>query len=140
MSNFFGNFFFFSLGLCYKKMGKYEDAMDCFHKLHLMLPSSAEVLCQLGSVYLFQLRFLQYRLMLYSQLLIVSYRNQPIDLQSKSTSWFLMSGKQFVNRLIYGFVSLYLQVHCEGNTFHLLYINFNRKLLIKLTMVLLDRC
>ena len=41
------------LGLCYKKMGQYEEAIDCFHKIQLMLPNSAEVICQLGSVYLF---------------------------------------------------------------------------------------
>lgn len=41
----------YNLGLCNKKLGKYEDALDCFHKLHLMLPNSSEVICQLASIY-----------------------------------------------------------------------------------------
>jgi len=40
-----------NLGLCKKKVGQYEDALECFHKLHLMLPNSAQVMCQLASIY-----------------------------------------------------------------------------------------
>ena len=41
----------FLTGLCYKRMGKNDEALECFHKLHVMLPSSSEVLCQLGVMY-----------------------------------------------------------------------------------------
>ena len=32
-------------------MGRMEQSLEQFHKLHIMLPSSAEVICQLGEGY-----------------------------------------------------------------------------------------
>lgn len=40
-----------SSGLICKKMGKLEEALDCFYKLHNMLRNNVQVLCQLGSMY-----------------------------------------------------------------------------------------
>ncbi|XP_065648615.1 intraflagellar transport protein 88 homolog isoform X2 [Hydra vulgaris] len=40
-----------NLGLCYKKMSKFDEALECFHKLNLVLPNNAEVICQIGQIY-----------------------------------------------------------------------------------------
>lgn len=41
----------YNLGLAYKKMNKYPDALDCFLKLHSILKNSAHVLYQLADLY-----------------------------------------------------------------------------------------
>lgn len=37
-------------GLTSKKMGKLDEALDCFHKLHNILRNNAQVLYQIGSM------------------------------------------------------------------------------------------
>ncbi|XP_056353900.1 intraflagellar transport protein 88 homolog isoform X2 [Oenanthe melanoleuca] len=43
----------YNLGLVYKKLNRIDEALDCFLKLHAILPNSAQVLYQLSSMYLF---------------------------------------------------------------------------------------
>lgn len=38
-------------GLTYKRLGRLEEALDCFHKLHAILRNSAQVMYQLASLY-----------------------------------------------------------------------------------------
>ena len=40
------------LGLVFKKLGKTDDALDCFHKLQAITPNNPEVLYQLADLYL----------------------------------------------------------------------------------------
>ena len=40
------------LGLVFKKIGRTEDALDCFHKLQAITPNNPEVLYQLADLYL----------------------------------------------------------------------------------------
>ncbi len=49
-------FYFLFPGLVFKKLGKTDDALDCFHKLQVITPNNPEVLYQLGNLYLFMLR------------------------------------------------------------------------------------
>eukprot|EP00795_Rhopilema_esculentum_P017362 gene17362-8954_t len=41
----------FNLGLVHKKLGKIDDALDCFHKLQAIIPNNPEVLYQLADLY-----------------------------------------------------------------------------------------
>ncbi|KAI1241989.1 hypothetical protein IHE44_0005501 [Lamprotornis superbus] len=41
----------YNLGLAYKKLNRIDEALDCFLKLHAILPNSAQVLYQLASIY-----------------------------------------------------------------------------------------
>lgn len=39
-------------GLTYKKLNRFDEALDCFLKLHAILRNSAQVLYQIANVYL----------------------------------------------------------------------------------------
>ncbi|XP_030800002.1 intraflagellar transport protein 88 homolog isoform X3 [Camarhynchus parvulus] len=41
----------YNLGLAYKKLNRIDEALDCFLKLHAILPNNAQVLYQLASIY-----------------------------------------------------------------------------------------
>ncbi|XP_062370639.1 intraflagellar transport protein 88 homolog isoform X4 [Cinclus cinclus] len=41
----------YNLGLAYKKLNRTDEALDCFLKLHAILPNSAQVLYQIASIY-----------------------------------------------------------------------------------------
>jgi intraflagellar transport protein 88 len=41
----------FSLGLTYKRLGRLEESLDCFLKLHAILRNSAQVMWQLANLY-----------------------------------------------------------------------------------------
>lgn len=42
-------------GLCYKNIGRLEDSLDCFFKLHAILRSHPQVMFQLADVYPFNI-------------------------------------------------------------------------------------
>ena len=42
---------FLFLGLVYKKMENYEEALDCFLKLHAILRNNPQVIWQLANLY-----------------------------------------------------------------------------------------
>ena len=41
----------YNLGLAHKRMGRYHEALDCFHKLQSILRDSAQVIYQLADLY-----------------------------------------------------------------------------------------
>uniref|UniRef100_A0A672SH55 Intraflagellar transport 88 homolog n=1 Tax=Sinocyclocheilus grahami TaxID=75366 RepID=A0A672SH55_SINGR len=41
----------YNLGLTYKRLGRLEEALDCFLKRHAILRNSAQVMCQLANLY-----------------------------------------------------------------------------------------
>ncbi|KAA0715858.1 Intraflagellar transport protein 88 -like protein [Triplophysa tibetana] len=45
----------YNLGLTYKRLGRLEEALDCFHKLHAILRNSAQVMYQLASLFRYEM-------------------------------------------------------------------------------------
>ena len=41
----------YNLGLVHKKLGCYQEALECFNKLHSIFKSSAQVIYQLADLY-----------------------------------------------------------------------------------------
>ena len=51
------------LGVCNKKLRRYEDALDAFNKLHNILRNSAQVMYQLADLYPYLVTFLLTKLL-----------------------------------------------------------------------------